>query len=208
MKLVSTDPSEIGVVSVGQFAHGILAFGQFARGFIAIGQIAVGVIAIGQVSFSVLGAGQAGGGIAWFAGMLGVGGRGVCLRLIPGLDLPREPPPLVPLDAAMRGEVRGFVRAEVVDGPSGAKLAAQGHVLPVKMSPALLRALTDARRAGQVREIFAHLGRIGNVVVCDRLMEIPAARPSTFGMPFQIVRFLLLVALATGWWYTFTRVEG
>ncbi|MGK4003805.1 hypothetical protein WMF31_14330 [Sorangium sp. So ce1036] len=208
MKLISTDPSEIGVVSVGQFAHGIFAFGQFARGFIAIGQVAIGVVAVGQISFSVLGAGQAGGGIAWFAGMVGVGGRGVCLRLIPGLDLPRDPPPVVPLDAAMRGEVRGFVRAEVVDGPNGAKLASGGHVLPVKMSPGLLGALTDARRAGKVSEIFAHLGRIGDVVVCDRLMEVPGARPRQFPLAFHVVRFLLLVALATGWWYAFTQMEG
>jgi hypothetical protein len=208
VKLVSTDPSEIGILSVGQFAHGFFALGQFARGFIAVGQIAVGVVAIGQVSFSVLGVGQAGGGIAWFAGMLGVGGRGICLRLIPGLDLPRDEPPLVHLDAALRGAVRGFVRAGVVDGPNGAKLASGGYALPVKMSPALSHALTSAHRAGQVNEIFAHLGRVGNVVVCDRLMEIPGARSGSFGLPFQLLRFLLLVALATGWWYAFTQAGG
>lgn len=204
MKLISTDPSEIGIFSVGQTAEGIFAFGQIARGFIAIGQIAIGVVAVGQVSFSVLGAGQVGGGVAWFAG-LGVGGRGACLRLIPGLDLPRDPPPLVPLDAAMRGETHGFVHVEVVDGPNGAKLASGGHLLPVKMSPTLFGALTDAHRAGKVNEIFAHLRRIGDVVVCDRLMEVPGARPREVPLALHVVRFLLLVALATGWWYVFTK---
>jgi hypothetical protein len=145
VKLVSTDPSEIGILSVGQFAHGIFAFGQFARGFIAVGQVAIGVVAIGQLSSSVLGVGQAGGGIAWFAGMGGVGGRGICLRLIPGLDLPRDTPPLVDLGAAMRGEVRGFVHVDVASGASGARLASGGHVLPVKMSPSLARARAHRR---------------------------------------------------------------
>lgn len=207
MKLLTTDPSEIGVVSVGQFAHGIFAFGQFARGFIAVGQVAVGVVALGQLSFSVLGVGQAGGGIAWFAGMVGVGGRGICLRLIPGLDLPRDPPALVPIDAAMRGEARGFVHTAVIDGPRGAKLAIGGNVLPAKMPPALSRALTEAYRAGKVTEIYAHLRRVGDVVVCDRLMEVPGKRSSGFGLPIEIVRFMLLVLLATGWWYAFIHLR-
>jgi hypothetical protein len=139
--------------------------------------------------------------------MAGVGGRGICLRLIPGLDLPRDPPALVPIDAAMRGEARGFVHAAVIDGPRGAKLAVGGNVLPVKMPPALARALTEAVRAGKVTEIYAHLRKAGGVVVCDRLMEVPGKRASGFGLPVEIVRFMLLVLLATGWWHAFINLR-
>jgi hypothetical protein len=103
VRLISTDPSEFGVIGIGQEAQGFLAFGQFAKGVIAVGQIAIGVVAVGQVSISIAGVGQVGGAVAWFAGMLGLGGRGLCLRLIPGLDLPRTPPHEVSLDAVMSG---------------------------------------------------------------------------------------------------------
>ena len=194
-----------GVVAVGQEAQGIFAFGQFARGFIAVGQVAIGVIAVGQLSASVVGIGQVGIGVAWFTGMIGLGGRGFCLRLIPGVDPPRIAPSTVPFEAIANGPpgTEGFVRVDVIDAPRGARLTLNGQVLPVKSTPEVAWALTEARRKGLLSTAFAHVQRAGATLVCDRIVEVPGTR-RTFGVPFQIARIALLIGIAVGWWYAFS----
>jgi hypothetical protein len=207
VKIVSTDGTP-GIIGVGQEAQGIVAFGQFARGFVAVGQVAIGFVAIGQLSVTVVGVGQGGIGIGWFAGMLGVGGRGVCLRLIPGLDPPRVAPETVPFETVLHGApgVDGYVRVEVIDTPGGARLALGGQPLPVKPTPEIAVALTNARRTHAIREVFAHVRRAGVTLVCDRLVEIPGTRRA-FGLGLAVVRVLLLIGLATGFWYAFLGID-
>lgn len=206
MRWVSTDPSEFGVIGVGQHAHGFFAFGQVARGVIAIGQLAIGVVAIGQLSFSVVGVGQVGGGVAWFAGMLGLGGRGICFRLIPGLDLPRTAPPQVTLNDIWQG-AKGYVRLAAVPTPSGAGLGANGQLIPVKMRPQVAWALNNAvRQSDPMREVFASLRREGDVMVCDKLMEIPGQRKGAIPLWLNIVRFIMLIGLATAWCFAFEEL--
>jgi hypothetical protein len=208
VKLFSMN-GEPGVVAVGQEAQGIFAFGQFARGFVAVGQIAIGVVAIGQVSASVVGVGQVGIGVAWFTGMLGLGGRGFCLRLIPGIDPPRSSPATLPFEALANGApgAEGFVRVDVLDTPRGARLALNGAILPVKSTPEIAWALTDARRKGLLASAFAHIRRAGVTLVCDRIVEIPGTR-RTYGLPFQIARAVLLVGIAVAWWYAFAGFDA
>jgi hypothetical protein len=206
VKLFSSD-GEPAVVGVGMQANAIFACAQVARGFIAIGQVAVGVIAIGQGAFGVVAIGQGGGGITWFAGMMGLGGRGLCLRLIPGVDPPRVAPQTVPFGSLSAGQpgAEGFVRAAIVDGADGARLAVGGYPLPLKPTPAVAWALRNALDTTPVRAVFAHIRSAGGVLVCDRLVEIPGSR-RTYSLGFQVARVVLLCALATGWWYAFAWV--
>jgi hypothetical protein len=205
VRFISTDSSELGIIGVGQFAHGFFAFGQVACGVVAVGQAAVGVLAIGQASFSICGAGMVGGGVAWFGGMLGIGGRGVCIRLIPGLDVPRTLPETVPFHAVWQGATRGLVRVGVSATPTGIALTADGHVLPVKFRPHVLWALDNAVRTHGMREVYASLRREGESIVCDRLVEVPGQRKGGIPLWLNVLRFVMLVGLATGWWYAFSE---
>lgn len=204
MRALSTGP-EFGIVSVGQEAFGVLAIGQFARGFIAIGQIAIGVFALGQGVVSVVGLGQGGIGVTWFAGMLGVGGRGLCLRLIPGLDPPREVPAVVPFEQIALGPPgsEGFVKLEVVEGSRHPGFALGGRRVNVKPSAAVSCALANARAKGFAQEVYAHVRHAGTALVCTRVMEIPGMRRQ-YGPAFQALRIALLCVVGVGWWYAMT----
>jgi hypothetical protein len=200
MKLFAADGS-LAFLSVGESSVGVFAAGQFARGFFAIGQFAYGVVAVGQFSGSVVGIGQFGGGVSFFAGMFGVGGRGFCLRLIPGIDPPRVAPETIAFQSLAGSGGKGFVKADVVGTPNGARLAQGGATLPVKMTPAVAAALEASK--GRLAEVYAHLKVIGPIVVCDRLIEVPGMR-STYPFWFQALRVAALVGLGTIWWYGFT----
>ena len=209
MRLFSAS-GEPAVVGVGIAPIGIFAIGQFARGIVAVGQVAIGVVVLGQGAISIVGIGQVGIGITWFVGMVGLGGRGFCLRLIPGLDPPRASMPTVPVEyllSAPQGGAQGFVSADIgaLQTPTGAPRAhlfVGGQPLPIKPTPATRWALENALRTTKVRKVFAHLKNVSGVLVCDRLVEVPGLRP-TFGLGFQIFRIVLLCAAATLWWSLF-----
>jgi hypothetical protein len=211
VKLFSTN-DEPAAFSLGMHPVGILAVGQFARGFIAIGQLAVGVVTLGQGCVSVVGLGQGGIGVTWFGGMLGVGGRGFCLRLIPGLDPPRQPPPTLPIEQLLAGQpgAEGFVRADIgtlaVAGNPRGHLFVGGQPLPIKPTPGMRWALDNAIEKTPVRKVFAHLKNVGGVLVCDRLVEVPGQRP-TYPLGMQMVRLALLCGVATFWWYLFAWLD-
>jgi hypothetical protein len=101
----------------------------------------------------------------------------------------------------------GFVRADVIDTPRGPRLGVAGALLPMKPTPQVAWALAEARREGHLAQVFAHVRRAGVVVVCDRLVEVPGTRRA-FSTGFAIARFVLLVALATVWWFVFTETAG
>jgi hypothetical protein len=206
MKLFSSDGS-LAVVAVGEAPIGIFAIGQVARGVIAIGQLGVGVIVLGQGVVSVIGLGQGGIGVMWFSGMLGLGGRGFCFRLIPGMDPPRVAPQETQFQSLFSGEFPdGFVRAQFLATPRGTMLAQHGQPLPIKTTPSVAMALATASNDGKIRELFAHLTvhttATARTLVCDQLVEIPGARP-TYGIGFQIFRVAMLIAIAVLWWWAF-----
>jgi hypothetical protein len=202
MKLFSSDGS-LAIFAIGPAPIGIFAVGQVARGVIALGQGAVGVIAVGQLCVSIIGVGQAGMGVTWFGAMAGVGGRGLCLRLIPGIDPPRTPPKEIPFQSFYAGVSEGFVGAQVLRTPSGPRLGQHGAQLPIKMTPAVLAALREAGATGSVKELYAHMKVIGRTIVCDRLVEVPGTR-STFPLWLQCLRVAGLVGISAIWWYAFT----
>ena len=62
------------MIAFGQKATGIVAVGQLATGVIAIGRLARRVIVVGQMADGFVALGQLAVGVAWVAGMIGVGG--------------------------------------------------------------------------------------------------------------------------------------
>jgi len=205
VQIVSTDPHQFGIIAVGQEAWGFIAIGQMARGFLVLGQLAIGVAAIGQCTACIWGVGQVGMGVAWFSGMMGLGGRGYggVLRLIPGLDPPRRSPDTVPLDDVMAGRASGHVRLQVVEGGSGPVLGQNGAPLPIKMTPQVAGALQ--LHARELPEVFARLRRHGPVVLCDGLVEVPGLRSTSTSKGLLAVRLLALLAVATSWWFIFAQ---
>lgn len=199
---VFSSSGEPAVVSVGTAPIGIFAIGQFARGIFVIGQFAIGVVVLGQFISSVFGLGQFGIGIGGFIGMGGIGGRGgLMLRLIPGLDHPREPPEATTLEAlAASGATKGFVRAAI--GPDGLLVGVHA-----KMTPDVAGALLLAARQGSPREVFAHVHGENGTFVADRLVEVPGTRsPFSFGV--AALRFAGLVGVAVVWWWLLLDFAG
>jgi hypothetical protein len=205
VQIVSTNPNQFGVIAVGQEAWGIIAIGQMARGFIVLGQLAVGVVGAGQCAAVVWGVGQVGLGVAWFTAMVGIGGRGYggVLRLVPGLDPPRQAPDTVPLDDVMTGRASGHVRLQVVADGNGAGLGQNGAVLPIKLTPQVAGALD--LHAPKIPEVFARLRRHGPVVLCDGLVEVPGLRSTSTSKGLLAARLLALVTIATVWWFIFAN---
>lgn len=75
-----------GVIAIGQHATGVIAIGQVALGVVAVGQLARGVVVVGQLGAGLVTIGQLSLGVAWNAGMVGVGGTSpgwLVLRLLP-----------------------------------------------------------------------------------------------------------------------------
>ena len=206
VKLFSAD-GEPAVVGVGEAPLAIFAIGQFARGFIAVGQVAVGVVVVGQLGVAVWGVGQLGFGVGWFTGMMAISGRGWPIRLIPGLDPPRNAPAASAFEAIAQGDpqAEGYVRASVTSSMRGARLEVDGRQLPVKLTPKVAGALAAASQRGSPRQLLAHLKHAAGHVVCDGLVEIPGQR-ATYGMGFQVARIALLVLLAGAFWWILLRL--
>ncbi len=206
MQIVSTNPHEFGVISVGQEAWGIIAIGQMARGVFVVGQLAVGVAGVGQCCACIWGVGQVGFGVAWFTAMIGLGGRGYggVLRLIPGLDPPRRAPEEVALEQVMAGGTTGHVKLEVIDVGAGPTLGRGGQPLGIKMTPEVAGAL--GAHSAELPEVYAHLRRHGPVVLCDGLIEVPGVRGTGPHKGLLVVRLVTLAALATAWWFLFVEL--
>ena len=208
MRIVSTDPNEFGFIAIGQLAWGFIAIGQMARGVFVLGQLAVGVAGAGQCICCIWGVGQVGMGVAWFSGMIGVAGRGFggVLRMVPGLDPPRLEPPAVSYGEAV-AVGGGHVRLQVVEDGYGPALADGGMVLPVKLTPAVAGALQA--NSARVPEVFAHLRREGQHVVCDELVEVPGLRSTVGSMGLLAARAMGMMVLGIIWWFVFaTAVLG
>lgn len=130
MRLLSTDPSEPGVIAVGQVAVGIFAFGQSAHGIVAIGQLARGVVAVGQLAIGVVALGQGAVGLWFGTGMVGIAGQrgyGLVLHTLPRLVAEPAParPPTVPVARLLAREVTtGWVAARIARDANGLRVVA------------------------------------------------------------------------------------
>lgn len=74
MKFFDVGVEAFGWIAIGQHATGSIAIGQLALGVVAIGQLARGLVAFGQVCVGGVAIGQVGVGLAYGAGMIGLGG--------------------------------------------------------------------------------------------------------------------------------------
>jgi len=205
MRLLSTDPGEPGVFAVGQEAYGVIAIGQFATGVIAIGQMARGVIAIGQVAVGLVVVGQLGFGLFAGIAMLGVFGRGFPIPLVPKLPRPRELPPTTELGHIRMGYGDGWVDAHLAMTLGGAPTLAQSGVSldDVKLTARLIPLARAELRRYLAPKVVAHVRRVGDVLVCDRLLHVPVPLTETRNFwPLTAARMVVLVALAIGVWIT------
>lgn len=228
MDIISTDPERPGVFAFGQSAWGIFALGQLSSGVIAIGQVATGVIAIGQGAVGIVAIGQGALGVLYGGGMIAVGGRGfgVCLKVLPKIELHRfERPSLPPLSTieelsdVLPGAPteRGWVLAEVKDGA----LLIDGARAPFELSEEAKGQLRDATQAGhthacvtvvperRVVESEAGYRRAAEqevVLEGRRLASWKEAPPriemkgSMTGPAGLLLRALGMVGLAAAWW--------
>ncbi|MCA9682233.1 MAG: hypothetical protein KC457_08560 [Myxococcales bacterium] len=209
MRLLSTDPDEPGVFAVGQVAYGIVALGQMATGVIAIGQVARGVIAIGQGAIGLIAVGQ--GAIGLYAGlaMLGIFGRGFPLPVVPKLPRPRQLPGTTDLSQVRMGYGDGWIEAELAPGPDQVPLLYPVHggvggeapIADIRLA-AKLRPKANAELAQTPKpRVVAHIKRVGDGLVCDRLLHVPIPLTETEGYQTKLAfRMAVLVALALVFW--------
>ncbi len=182
----------------------MIAIGQAARGVFVLGQVAIGFVGLGQAAFVVFGAGQVGAGVMGFTAMLGVGGRGYggVLRLLPGFDPPRKRPVEVPYEDVVAGRASGPVRLDVLGQGTGVRLGRDGHALPIKLTPKAAGALVRTNR-NDLKEVYAVLKKRGNVLVGDRLIEVPGSRKAFKYDGFFALRMVAFVGLAIAWCMAF-----
>lgn len=202
MRILSVG-DEPGLFAFGQFATGVIAVGQVATGVIAIGQLARGVVAVGQLGIGLFAAGQLCCGLFGGAG-IGIGGRGkgLVLKLVPTIEPAYEFPPCTTFDDIRAGFGDGWVDATLGPREGGhVGLAAAGRPLPIKLAAQLvMKARSELMRLGDA-PVVAHVRRMGDVFVCDRLMHVPTpmtTRPGFYGG--LVLRMAVLIAVAVLVW--------
>ncbi len=194
---------EPGFFAFGQFATGVIAVGQVATGVVAIGQVARGVVAAGQLGIGLFAAGQLCVGLYGGAGIgLGGRGKGLVLPLVPTVEPPYELPPRKTVADVEAGFGDAWVEAALTEREGGhVGLTSGGAALPLKIAAQLVtRARSELLRFGQAR-VLAHVRRMGEVLVCDRMMHVPTAITARPGFWIGLVlRMALLIAVAVAVW--------
>jgi hypothetical protein len=186
---------EPGLFAFGQFATGVIAIGQVATGVVAIGQVARGVVAVGQLGIGLFAAGQVCVGLFGAAG-IGVGGRGkgLVLPLVPTIEPPYDFPPCTTFDNVKAGFGDGWIEAKLqqIDG-GHIGLGAETGLLPLKLACQLvMKARSELMRFGDA-PVVAHIRRMGDVLVCDRLMHVPTAMTTRPGFWIGLALRMLFV---------------
>jgi hypothetical protein len=204
MRIISVDPEVPGVFAIGQFAYGIIAVGQMATGVIAIGQVARGVVAIGQLAIGFVAIGQLAFGLFAGVAMLGVFGRGFPLGLVPRLGKPRQLPPTTKAGNLRTSYGDGWIEAEIGTDETGLPhLRADGlRAADIRLAASLVRpAMAEMRRYAEPK-VIAHVRRIGEDLVCDRLLHVPVPVTDRTGFwPLTGFRMAALVVLAVVVWF-------
>jgi hypothetical protein len=204
VRLISTDPNEPGFLGIGQHAYGVIALGQTATGVIAIGQLARGVVAVGQLAVGLVAIGQLAFGVFAGVAMIGLFGRGFPLALIPKLPRPRQLPPTADLNRIRMGYGDGWIDAELTASRTGPPTLTQAGVplSDVKLSARLIPLARAELGRYEVPKVVAHVRRIGQTLVCDRLLHVPVPLSATKGFRGKIIaRAVLLAVLAIGVWF-------
>lgn len=186
--MFSTDPSEPALFAVGQVSYGVFSLGQLAMGVVAIGQGAVGLVAIGQ----------GGIGLYFGAGMLGVGARGFPVGIVPKFPAPRQVPDTTDLSQVRGGYGDGWVEATLGPADSGVPTLYIGdRPAGVRLYASLVEpARKELERVGTT-SVVAHVRRIGEHLVCDRLLHVHVPPLETPGFWYRIVaRTAVLATLA------------
>lgn len=202
MRLFSVG-DEPGFFAFGQFATGVIAVGQVATGVIAIGQLARGVVAVGQLGVGVFAAGQLCVGLFGGAG-IGIGGRGkgLVLSLVPTVEPAYDFPPCTTFDDVRAGFGDGWIEASLGLREGGhVGIAVDAQPLPIKLAAQLvMKARSELMRLGNA-PVVAHVRRMGDVFVCDRLMHVPTAMTTRPGFYIGLVlRMAVLIAIAVVVW--------
>lgn len=180
--MFSTDPSEPGIFAVGQVAFGVFALGQAAAGVVAVGQGAVGLVALGQGAI----------GLYWSAGMLNLGARGFPIAIVPRYPVPREMPTTTDLSQVSAGYGDGWVEAELDRANSGAPTLFLGSMpAGVRLQASLVHAAEYELSKHERPRVVAHVRRVGDHLVCDRLFHVHVS-------PLQQPGFWRKVAIRTG----------
>lgn len=203
MRLISVDPEVPGFFAVGQFAYGVIAVGQMATGVIAVGQMARGVIAIGQVAVGLVAIGQLAFGLYAGIAMVGIFGRGFPIPLVPKLPRPRELPPTADLGRVRMGYGDGWIDAELELERTGVPaLTREGlPVGDVRLAARLVPLARAELRRYETPKVIAHVRRVGETLVCDRLLHVPLPLTARRGfVPLTVIRMAALLALGIGVW--------
>jgi hypothetical protein len=227
LRFLSFDPSEPGIIAIGQYAVGVIAFGQVATGVIAVGQAARGVIAIGQVGAGVFAIGQGALGIIYAGGLqFSVAARAHCLFHWEGLSLapplekksyPEPPKPELRQLAAILGKREpGWIEVRLADGKAFEKdqeldlrfddsLQKQFERTPKKHNRAYLHIRADGEFSGggyrEGAEFEPHAD-VTEIVSFQRRKPHwgieEGELPSVLGI---IVRSLFLAGLCVAYWF-------
>jgi len=201
MDFISVGQEARGFIAIGQHATGVIAFGQVATGVVAVGQLARGVFCLGQAALGFIGWGQLGLGVLHAVGMVGAGGRGfgLVIRLVPSLGKKRIPPQTTTLDAIYAGQP-GWIEVDLFYDNGGIGFGSQGQRLPIKLDRKLVGDASRLTAHGPVH-VWANLKRVGQVVVCERIVHQPP-RPYESKSWFTLgaFQFVGLLVLCCVWW--------
>jgi hypothetical protein len=209
MQFFSVGQQAEGFIAIGQEATGVIAIGQIATGVIAIGQLARGVFAIGMLSTGLVSVGMLSLGVVYCVAMLGAGGRGVGMLLIP--LCPKLPPQGNPPELARReelelGRASGWIAALVQRSTTGFGLMAAGQPLRVKLGGNMISAASQAFVGAQ--EVLAYVVPTGQGAEVTRLMKMP--KPSWRSPQFLVLAGAQLAGLAIAsvvyFWFGFAPV--
>ncbi len=193
-----------GVIAIGQVATGYVAIGQMATGVIAVGQLARGVFVVGQLAVGCCGVGMVGLGVFWMAALMGLGGRGkgIVLPLVPSLEPPRNFPATTLSSAVWHGQGAGWLAVLLrLEADGSVALYEQSQRLGAKLSCRVLGRARSACMASTACYAVAHVRRVGNLLVCDRLMNVPGRstdRPHFW--LWTVLGFVALIAVAIAVW--------
>ncbi|MFO0586082.1 MAG: hypothetical protein U0441_01020 [Polyangiaceae bacterium] len=202
MRFFSSGAHATGFIALGQEASGVIAIGQMATGVIAIGQMARGVIAIGQLGVGLVGWGQGGVGVFHAAGMIGVGGRrgiGGVAQLVPTIGRPRVPPQATTPQFVQAG-TPGWLELTLAAEQGNLALFENNNRAPIKLDRRTLAGALRITAEGPQR-VWAYTRRIGNTLVCERIVHVPLRNYQTKSfLPIAIVQILFLFVLGAAYW--------
>lgn len=202
MDFIAVGEQARGFIAIGQHATGVFAFGQVATGFVAVGQLARGCFCLGQAAIGFIGWGQLGLGVFHAVGMLGAGGRGkgIVLPLTPSLGRKRIPPATITLDRVYAGEP-GWLSLDLFYDEHGVGFGSNGQRLPIKLHRKIVRAAGALVAHGRPVSVYAYVTRVGNVLVCERIVHVPPRPYEEPGFVARaLVQFFGLLIMACVWW--------